>query len=144
MASSGEMTPPWGVPVTDAERTPSTSTPARSHWRMSLSTRRSETRLPTSDRSLSWSISPKKFEMSASKTKCRPRGKDIRMTSRASVAERLGRNPKLVGRKSASKMGSRTILAAAWHTRSRTVGMPRGRIRPSGFGISTRRSGDGW
>ena len=66
------------------------------------------------------------------------------MASRASVAERLGRKPKLWGRKSASKMGSRTILAAAWHTRSRTVGMPKGRIRPSGLGISTRRTGAGW
>ena len=61
----------------------------------------------------------------------------------ASVAERFGRNPKLAGRKSASNIGSRTILAACWHTLSLTVGMPSGRVRPSGFGISTRRTGAG-
>ena len=65
------------------------------------------------------------------------------MASRASVAERFGRKPKLGGRKSASKIGSRTSLAACWATRSRTVGMPNGRLEPSGFGISTRRTGDG-
>ena len=31
------------------------------------------------------------------------------------MADRFGRNPKLQGRKSASKIGSRTILAACWH-----------------------------
>ena len=64
----------------------------------------------------------KKLRMSASKTNCRPLGNATRMASRASVAERFGRNPKLQGRKSASNIGSRTILAACWHTRSRTVG----------------------
>ena len=59
------------------------------------------------------------------------------------MAERFGRNPKLQGRKSASNMGSRTIFVACWPTRSLTVGMPSGRIRPSGFGISTRRTGAG-
>jgi hypothetical protein len=38
------------------------------------------------------------------------------------VGERFGRNPKLTGEKSASKMGSRTILAADMTTRSATVG----------------------
>ena len=59
------------------------------------------------------------------------------------MAERLGRNPNEQGRKSASKMGSRTILAACWHTLSITVGMPNGRFDPSGFGISTRRTASG-
>ena len=45
--------------------------------------------------------------------------------------------------KSASKIGSSTILAAAWATRSRTVGIPNGRVPPRGFGISTRRAGAG-
>ena len=40
--------------------------------------------------------------------------------------------------KSASKIGSRTMRAACWATRSRTVGMPSGRFPPSGLGISTR------
>ena len=46
-----------------------------------------------------------------------------RTASRACWAERFGRNPKLTGRKSASKIGSSTILAAAISTRSPTAGM---------------------
>ena len=42
--SSGEITPPCGVPATVAETTPSSITPASSHCRSSLSTRRSEMR----------------------------------------------------------------------------------------------------
>ena len=38
------------------------------------------------------------------------------------VADRFGRNPYEHDMKSASKIGSSTILAAAWATRSRTVG----------------------
>jgi hypothetical protein len=43
-------------------------------------------------------------------------------TCKASCAERLGRNPKLHGRKPASKTGSSTIFSAACTTRSRTAG----------------------
>ena len=46
LANSGEITPPCGVPATVRGTTPSTNTPACSHNRSSLSTRRSETRLP--------------------------------------------------------------------------------------------------
>lgn len=53
--------PALGVPVTVSVTTPSTSTPARNHCRNSLSTRRSDTRSPTSESNFSWSISPKKF-----------------------------------------------------------------------------------
>ena len=81
--------------------------------------------------------------MSASKTNCLPRGNDTLILSNASVADRLGRNPYEHDRKSASKIGSNTILAACWATRSRTVGIPNGRLRPSGLGISTRRTGAG-
>jgi surface antigen len=81
--------------------------------------------------------------MSASKTNCCPLMKPTRSAAMASVAERLGRNPNEQGKKSASKIGSRTSLAACWHTRSVTVGMPNGRLDPSGFGISTRRTGAG-
>src|SRR5687767_1430604 len=42
--SSGEMTPPCGVPATVAVTRPSSVTPAWSHCRINLSTRRSETR----------------------------------------------------------------------------------------------------
>ena len=87
------MTPPWGVPVTVSESTPFASTPARNHCRKSLSTRRSDTRSSTSAISRSWSISPKKFFMSASKTKQLPSIKPTRSFSMASVAERLGLNP---------------------------------------------------
>ena len=46
-------------------------------------------------------------------------------------------------RKSASKMGSSTSVAAICATRSRTVGMPSGRCRPSAFGMYRRRTGCG-
>jgi hypothetical protein len=80
------MTPPCGVPVTVSETTPSASTPAPSHARSNLSTRRSDTRRSTSTISRSWSIAPKKSRISASKTNTRPRGKETRIASRASVA----------------------------------------------------------
>jgi hypothetical protein len=43
-------------------------------------------------------------------------------TCGASCADRIGRNPKLTGRKSASKTGSSTIFSAACTIRSRTGG----------------------
>ena len=46
-------------------------------------------------------------------------------------------------RKSASKIGSSTSVAAICATRSRTVGMPSGRCRPSAFGMYRRRTGCG-
>ena len=83
--------------------------------------------------------------MSASSTHWRPRLASTRITSRASWAERFGRNPKLTGEKSASKTGSKTIFAAAMITRSRIVGMPSGRDCPGlpGLGMCTRRNGWG-
>ena len=67
------------------------------------------------------------------------------MASMAIWAERFGRNPKLDAKKSASNTGSSTILAAAITTRSRTVGIPSGRVWPGlpGLGICTRRNGFG-
>jgi len=67
------------------------------------------------------------------------------MASTAMWAERLGRNPKLDAKKSASNTGSSTIFAAAITTRSRTVGMPSGRVCPGlpGLGIYTRRNAFG-
>jgi hypothetical protein len=65
-------------------------------------------------------------------------------TCRASCAERFGRNPKLHGRKSASKIGSSTIFSAAPTMRSRTVGIDNGRCSVvPGFGMNTRRAGLG-
>jgi hypothetical protein len=69
--------------------------------------------------------------------------KPVRNRSIACVADRFGRNPYEHDKKSASKIGSSTILAAAWTTLSRTVGIPNGRLPPRGFGISTRRAGAG-
>ena len=67
-------------------------------------------------------------------------------TCRASCCDRPGRNPKLHGRKSASKTGSSTIFTAACTIRSRTGGIDNGLCSPAGapgFGISTRRAGSG-
>ena len=65
-------------------------------------------------------------------------------TCRASCGDRRGRNPKLHGRKSASKTGSSTIFTAACTMRSRTVGIDSGRRSAvPGFGMSTRRAGNG-
>ena len=63
-------------------------------------------------------------------------------------AERFGRNPKLTGQKSASKIGSNTIFAADITTRSATVGIDRGRdalcaVSPA-LGMYTRFKGWGW
>jgi hypothetical protein len=66
-----------------------------------------------------------------------------RSRSIACVADRLGRNPYETGKKSASKIGSSTSFTAAWATRSRTVGIPNGRLPPPGFGMSTRLAGAG-
>jgi hypothetical protein len=51
-----------------------------------------------------------------------------RIASSAWWADRFGRNPKLNGEKSASKIGSITNLAAVMTTRSATVGTPSGRV----------------
>ena len=83
--------------------------------------------------------------MSASSTHTRPPLAATRTASRACWAERFGRNPKLTGRKSASKIGSSTTFAAAMITRSPSAGMPSGRVSPRlpGLGMCTRRSGLG-
>ena len=81
--------------------------------------------------------------MSASSTWLPPRAPCTRSVSSACVALRFGRNPYDEARKSASKMGSSTSVAAICATRSRTVGMPSGRCRPSAFGMYRRRTGCG-
>jgi hypothetical protein len=90
-------------------------------------------------------MDPKQSRTSASSTQSRPWLASTRMASMAWWAERFGRNPKLDGRKSASNTGSRTNLAAVMTTRSRTVGMPSGRVVPGwpGLGMWTRRSDSG-
>ena len=64
----------------------------------------------------------------------------LRSTSSACVALRRGRNPYEQSLKSASKIGSRISFVAICTTRSRTVGMPNGRFRPSAFGMYRRRT----
>jgi hypothetical protein len=59
-----------------------------------------------------------------------------RINSSAWVALRRGRNPKEQSWKSASKIGSITIFAAACTTRSRTAGIASGRCLPSRFRAS--------
>ena len=81
--------------------------------------------------------------MSASSTWLPPRAPRTRSVSSACVALRFGRKPYDEARKSASKMGSSTSVAAICATRSRTVGMPSGRCRPSAFGMYRRRTGCG-
>ncbi len=81
--------------------------------------------------------------MSASSTWQPPRAPRTRRTSSASVALRFGRNPNDERRKSASKMGLNTSVAAICATRSRTVGIPSGRRRPSALGIYRRRTSCG-
>jgi len=66
------------------------------------------------------------------------------MSCRASCAARLGRKPKEHGWKSASKIGSITVLSAACTILSRTVGIESGRrSREPVFGMKTRRAGSG-
>ena len=83
--------------------------------------------------------------MSVSTTHRRPRQHSSMSTCRASCADRLGRNPKLPGRKSASKTGSSTIFTAACTIRSRTEGIDSGLCSPAfpAWGYSTRRAGIG-
>jgi hypothetical protein len=82
----------------------------------------SETLLATSAIKASCRICPKQSETSASSTHVAPLLTSALTTSRAWMAERFGRKPKLTERKSASKTGSRTIRAAAITTRSATQG----------------------
>ena len=55
-----------------------------------------------------------------------------------------GLNPKLDSENAGSKIGDRIWAMACWISRSRTVGMPSGRVPPFALGISTRLTGEGW
>ena len=84
--------------------------------------------------------------MSVSTTHRRPCQHSSMSTCRASCADRPGRNPKLTGRKPASKTGSSTIFSAARTIRSRTGGIESGLSSPAGapgLGMKTRRAGSG-
>jgi hypothetical protein len=58
-------------------------------------------------------------------------------------ALRWGRNPAEGSWTLAAKMGSMTSVHACCPTRSRSVGIPKGRGPPSGWGMCTRRTGGG-
>src|SRR2546422_1139926 len=68
LARRGLITPPWGTPPRVSCRCPSIRTPARNHWSISFSTRRSLIRRRTRPRKISWSTLLKKPSMSASTT----------------------------------------------------------------------------
>ncbi len=91
---------------------------------------RSDTRLSNCETMASNAREPKQSEMSASSAQIAPWLAVVRTTSSAWCADRFGRNPKLHGRKSASKIGSRMALAAAITTRSRTHGIESGLVLP--------------
>jgi hypothetical protein len=66
-----------------------------------------------------------------------------RTCSIASCARRPGRNPYEVGQKSASKIGSKTSLAAICTILSRNAAMPKLLSFPERFGINRSRAGKG-
>ena len=85
----------------------------------------------------------KQSRTSASTTWTHPKFSHRQMASEASLALRLGRNPKELGRNWASKIGSMTSRQACCTTRSFTVGIDSGLVLPGlpGFGIFSRRTG---
>ena len=140
----GVTGPPCGAPVTSRRTCPPSITPARSIARRSIKTAWSLTRSSTARINLSCGIAEKQFTMSVSTTHRRPCQASSTRTWRASCADRFGRNPKLHGRKSASKTGSSTIFIAACTIRSRTAAIASGlRSILPGLGISTFRAGSG-
>src|SRR6266446_3429370 len=65
------------------------------------------------------------------------------MYEMASYVLRFGLNPYERLLKSASHIGSKTILRASWTIRSLMVGIPNGRSFPFGFGMYTLKTGHG-
>ncbi len=85
----------------------------------------------------------KKRSISTSNAHSYPCTANTRNRSKACVVLRLGLNPYEHSRKSASKIGSSTILAAICTTRSLTVGMPSGLCLPSPLGMYSRLTAGG-
>ena len=144
LASSGEMTPPWGVPTSVAVHCPvlhhsrrrataaAASAPADPRCAAPAGASASSGRCSRSSRGCPHPAHG-----------CRRVRRARAAISSACVALRFGRNPYDEARKSASKIGSSTSVAAICATRSRTVGMPSGRCRPSALGMYRRRTGCG-
>jgi hypothetical protein len=140
--SNGEITPPCGAPLVVSLATPSSITPASSHFRHQLehppirdSPRDELHQLVVLDAPEVVADVGVEHVMAS-----RP---PFGSVSSAIVALRFGRKPYEHGRKSASKIGSSTSFAAICATRSRTVGMPSGLLFPSAFGMYRRRTNVG-
>ena len=114
--------------MTVCRTTASSITPERSITLRSLRTLRSQTRSSIADINRSCGIAEKQLAMSVSTTQRLPLKDSSSKTCRASWAAFFGRNPKLTGRKLASKTGSMTIFNAACTMRSRTAGIDNGRF----------------
>lgn len=82
--------------------------------------------------------SRKSPERSAGRPRSRVSMTERRMTWSRRAALHLGRWPQEIGRKSSSRIGSRTTLAACSTMTSRTIGMRSERTAPTGFGIPGR------
>ena len=144
LASSGEMTPPCGVPATVRSELPL-------HHHTRLQPQADQLQHPPvrhppahlGEQPVMADLAEEVADVELRDKLAQPAMNPVRSRSIACVADRLGRNPYEHGGKSASKTGSSTILAACWATLSRTAGMPSGRLPPCGFGMSTRLAGAG-
>ena len=95
--------PPRAVPDALRRSDPPSITPARNSMRTRDKTAWSQTRSSIACINSQCGIDSKQLAMSVSTTQRRPCHDSSMSTCKASCAERLGRNPKLHGRKSASK-----------------------------------------
>ena len=100
----------------------------------------------TASNKIPWSMLSKHPSMSPSMTHSYRRSLSPYryMGNTHSSVLRSGLKPLELGRKSASKIGSRTIFKTIWTTLSLIVGMPIGRSFPLAFGIYFLRTGEGW
>ena len=145
LASSGEIGEPCGVPASDVGDHPALEHPGPQPSPQQLQ------HLPVNDPALDLGHQGVVVDlveaalMSASSTHTAPLVGRLADGLEGLVGRSLRAEPEAAGRKSASKIGSRTIFAAAMTTRSRSVGMPSGRVSPGlpGLGMFTRRSGLG-
>jgi hypothetical protein len=103
--STGDSTPPCGVPLTGRRTAPSSSTPARKNAPRSPRTRRSQIRSVTADINPECGSAEKQSAMSVSTTHRRPCQAGLMTTCKASWAARRGRNPNEQSSMSASKIG---------------------------------------
>ena len=142
--SSGEITPPCGVPATVADPLPVFHHPCLEplpqqleHPAIRDAPRHELHQLLVVD--AAEVIADVGVEHVIPAARAAARAAPPAPASRSASAESRTRT----ARKSASKIGSSTSFAAICATRSRTVGMPSGRFLPSAFGMYRRRTGCG-